>query len=236
VTDRTSQPNGARRAEGRRDDKPLRLFVAIVPPPAVRDAAAEVLREMRGLAPEGVRWVPPENVHLTLKFLGNVEPGGVAEVFAAADRAAAGVAPFELGTRGVGAFPSWRRPRVVWLGLDDSGPLARLASRVETAFAGIGFERETRGFSAHLTLGRVKRPGDFTALGAYADAHRDLSVGRWHVTRIAVMKSVLGREGATYEALHEAGLGAGNAARLPDDAESPEDAKLSEHETVHSGP
>ena len=135
----------------------LRLFVAATLPAEARDAIARVIQGLRAADLTGVRLVDPDGVHLTLKFLGNVDSSRVPALTGALDAVGEGAAPFALHLRGVGVFPDRRSPRVLWAGVSgDTEVLAALARRVDDACANVGFAREQRPFSPHLTLARLR--------------------------------------------------------------------------------
>lgn len=185
----------------------MRLFVAVFPPAAVQDAAyawIETLRERGG----GVSWVKRENLHFTMRFLGEVGDDGARRVREAAREAAAGVPAFEAALGEPGAFPSARRARVLWLGLSrGAAELTALARRLETALDRRGWEPERRAFSPHLTLGRVREPGaDWSAALAGAAAAREPR--EFRVERLAVIQSRLHPKGSVYAVLEDAPLGA----------------------------
>ncbi len=140
----------------------IRAFIAIDLPPAVKDALGEVARALGERVLRGaVRWVRPEQMHLTLRFLGDTPTDGLPAVQQAMDAAAAASRPFALRLGGVGCFPNSSRPRVVWVGLaapggGDSAPLLALKAALDEALTPLGWPPEDRPFRAHLTLGRVK--------------------------------------------------------------------------------
>ena len=135
----------------------LRLFVAVTLPPEVRAALAEVIGRLRDADVPGMRPVAPEALHITLKFLGNVDASRVPDLAAALTAAGDGSVPFRIALQGVGGFPSLEAPRVLWAGVaDDAGSLGGLARRVDEACASAGFPREQRPFSPHLTLARMR--------------------------------------------------------------------------------
>ena len=135
----------------------IRAFIAVELPPAVREAVEGVVRELRSGIGDGVRWVRPEGVHLTLKFLGDIDADSVPAISDGLDRCAASAAPFDLFLEGVGVFPNARRPRVVWIGLGGAlEPLLALQHSIDRELEGLGFARERRPFTPHLTLGRVR--------------------------------------------------------------------------------
>ncbi len=140
--------------------EPLRSFLAAELPPHARAQTLQAIEQLRKAIPDGVRWVPPENLHLTLKFLGNVDPERIPELIAAANARLQGAASFEVELGGLGVFPNAQRARVVWLGVCAGGAeLARLARKLDRAAGRIGVERERRPFRTHLTLGRLRQPG-----------------------------------------------------------------------------
>jgi len=171
---------------------------------AALGAAVEGLRP----ATRGIAWVAIENLHLTLKFLGGVEAARLGDVLAALRQAAAGAVPFELAIRGLGAFPSVTRPRVIWAGVvEGAGAMGELAARVDLALAALGFPREARPFTAHVTLGRVRVPRREPALAGALQAAAGRDFGRVRVARVSLMRSELSPQGARYTELGSAALG-----------------------------
>lgn len=189
----------------------MRLFVAVNLDPAERErlrGATALLREA-GLP---VRWAAPETLHLTMKFLGEVDEAGVAEIGRAVERAASGVAPFEARLGGVGAFPSVERPRVAWVGVEKRPELMRLQRELERELAPLGYAPEDRPFTPHVTLGRAARdarPRDMEPLAGLAAAVEYES--SLEVRTLDLMRSHTGPRGARYERLLAAPLGSGGA-------------------------
>lgn len=155
-----------------------------------------------------VAWVARDNVHLTLKFLGGVETSRLDAVVGALAGVAAGCRPFDLTVRGLGAFPSPARPRVLWAGTGEgAAPAAMLARRVDDALVALGFAPEPRAFAAHVTLGRVRAPRSNPRLAeALAGG---ATFGRQRVDRLTLMRSELSRGGARHSELATAPLTAG---------------------------
>src|SRR5580658_8859084 len=139
----------------RGEPKAVRLFVALEIPSDVRDNLAAFLKDMRKLSEElpekGVRWVRPENLHMTLKFIGEVADAKL-EGIRAALATVRGAAPIEIQIRGMGFFPDGERPTVLWTGLDAAANLASLAGAMDRATATQGIKKENRAFLPHLTL------------------------------------------------------------------------------------
>lgn len=180
----------------------MRLFLALNFPALVRQAlwrAAAPLRDL-GLP---VKWVRPEGIHLTLKFLGEVAPEREPELVAALGRAAAGARALPVALGGFGAFPDLRRPRVVWAGVAPEPALEILQDHIEREFAPLGFPTEARAFRPHVTLGRAAREaraGDFAGLEAGLGrlAFEETLV----VAAVDLMQSTLQAGGAVYEVRH----------------------------------
>ena len=185
----------------------MRLFVAATVPEVVRERMGTIRRQLEGTVSQ-VRWVRPEGIHLTLRFLGEVQPEDAAAIETALAPAGRAVAPFRLCAAGVGVFPQSGRPRVLWVGL--SGAVAdaeRLAGAVDEALEGLGFTRDPRPFRAHVTLGRFKegRGGIREELEKYAE----FEAGWFDVRDFALFESRLGPKGASYSVLARFPLGPG---------------------------
>lgn len=184
----------------------MRLFVAVQLPAEVRERLGRAQDRLRG-ARADVSWVKPVSLHVTLKFLGETEPKRVERVHAALAEAASSAAPFAVTIAGVGTFGG-RVPRVVWAGIGDGAePLGRLARAVESELARIGFPKEQRAFSAHLTLGRVRSAANVPdLLTALREATAD-HFGAAPVDRFVLMRSELHPSGSIHTVLREFPLG-----------------------------
>ena len=189
----------------------IRAFIAVELNAVAREAVERVTLDLRAAAGDGVRWVRPEGIHLTLKFLGDIDAGSVPAISGALDRCAAPSQPFTLMLEGVGAFPNLRRPRVVWVGLGGAlEPLLELQQSVERELEALGYARERRAFTPHLTLGRVRDGATQQQLRALSEAVAGVSVERdahVPVRELALMKSDLRPSGAVYTRLHATRLG-----------------------------
>lgn len=176
-----------------------RLFLAAPLPEATRAAIGEWAAQQSRVCP-GWRWVRPEAMHLTLRFYGSTLPERAASLTESLRELAAGHEPVMLDAVGWGAFPSPRRPRVLWVGLaGDLGPLERLASAAEQAARDLGFEPERRPFRPHLTVARLQRRGGRAS--APRDAGAPLRFGPAPVDRLVLYRSHLGPGGARHEPL-----------------------------------
>ena len=170
----------------------------------MRQRLAAAVDELRAVASDVV-WVRPDSFHMTLKFLGAVDTNRLSALTETLTSAAAACEPFQLGIRGLGAFASPARPRVLWAGIEaGAAQTAALASRVDEALATLGFTREARALSPHVTLGRVRQPHAQPRLAEALAAPRDF--GRVDVTRVSLMRSNLSSRGARYTELAAAPL------------------------------
>ena len=190
----------------------IRAFIAIDLPDDVRvaidDAQARLKQAHVGVK---VSWAKVENLHLTLQFLGYIEEEVVEKIGSALQSVAAQHPPFEVQVFGTGAFPDKNRPRVLWVGCDDSqGRLAALAGAVQSAMRSLGFEPEQREFSAHLTLGRVRAPRPDAALTRALDSFKDTAFGALRAEAVHLFKSELHPEGSRYTKLSTHVLGTQN--------------------------
>jgi 2'-5' RNA ligase len=167
----------------------VRLFVALEIPSAVRENLATLIAELRAAdasSPKNkARWVRPENLHLTLKFIGHVEADKLDPIRAALAEVRS-EQPVELRFCGLGFFPNDKRPRVLWAGIDASPNLAPLASEIDMRLGKLGIPRETREFAPHLTLTRFDPPGISEKLRAaarenYAREFGALRTGEFHL-------------------------------------------------------
>jgi len=190
----------------------LRTFIAIELDDQVLRALAAVQSKLEAAAPpRSVRWVRPEGIHLTLKFLGDTPAARLEEVQRALAAAAARVAPFSFSLEGLGCFPHTRRPRNVWVGVQEpTGTLRALWRAVEAQVAPLGWPTEARGFQPHLTLGRVQRHVSSADLRALGELVERSNVGRLDgmtVRAVSFISSDLKPTGAVYTTLAQVALG-----------------------------
>ena len=189
----------------------MRAFIALHIPQAAISVLNETIQRLGDRVPDGVRWVNPSGIHLTLKFLGNVVPAQADEVLEAMRRPATSVAPFWINLNGLGTFPNEIKPRIVWAGIQgDLDSLLELQEKLEEAMWGLGFARERRPFSAHLTLGRVKEQVSNCIRRRIAAGLEGTALGPgepWLVEAVYLVQSQLAPGGATYSNLGSARLG-----------------------------
>lgn len=190
----------------------LRTFIAIELDETVRDGLSRVQAKFKKQAPDGsVKWVNPEAIHLTLKFLGDTPVTKISKVADALASACQEIGVFDLSFEGRGCFPNIRRPRVIWVAVRDlsGSSLARLQAAVEQHVAPLGFPTEERAFSPHLTLGRVARGANSqveAAIGQMVDKSVVEQIAMQRVTAVHLIKSDLRPTGPIYNQLATVGL------------------------------
>lgn len=185
----------------------MRLFVAIDLPEALKESVHETLAPLRERG-FPVRWLDAESFHLTLKFIGEVREERRDSFTQVLRRVAGGYRPVDVALQEAGAFPSLRRPRVLWVGVEATPQLRALKHDLEHGYASLGVERETRAFRPHVTVGRAldeANAGEFRNLEAAA---REVSADTaFAAGRLDLMRSHLGPDGASYSVVESVSLG-----------------------------
>jgi 2'-5' RNA ligase len=184
----------------------LRSFIAIELPESIQSVLSDIQSDFKKSGVDG-RWARPENIHLTLKFLGTIEESMVKGITDVLQKTSGNYRTFTLTLSGVGVFPNVRSPRVLWVGMNDSSVLTSLQADIEDGLASLGFEQEERKYTAHLTLGRFKSSRGKRILKEKIEAYRARVSGSFDVGMISLMKSDLGTSGAKYTRIAEARLG-----------------------------
>lgn len=196
------------RRESRTDmsNNTLRTFIAFqLPEPAV----SHLRKVQQGFQSHGfrARWVRPENIHLTLKFLGDTDPADLDRISGAMTDVAGHAAPFSLTAKGVGVFPGIKRPRVIWAGLTgQTDQVFKIQKELEQNLEKIGFPPEKRSFKAHLTIARIKGSIDSKQLFDLMETYAKWTSEPFSVDRIILYKSELKPTGAVYTELNHAGF------------------------------
>jgi RNA 2',3'-cyclic 3'-phosphodiesterase len=178
----------------------IRTFVAVDVSPEVKDRAAQVIAECRQLGVEA-KWVAPENMHLTLQFLGNVRENELPAICRNLEQAIRRLPPFDVICRGVGAFPRPERPRILWLGMSEGREaLIALQATVEKALQPLGFRGEARQFEPHLTLGRLRAEvSGSPEMADFVARQADREGAAFDVAEVVVYSSELQPAGPRYE-------------------------------------
>jgi 2'-5' RNA ligase len=187
-------------------DATIRAFVAIELPGDLIAGLGRILMRLRErVSGADIKWVATDSIHVTLKFLGEMPASRVEAVREVLEGICAAAQPMQLGITALGAFPSPHAPRVVWVGLDgDLLPLASLAGKIDSALTPLGFEKETRPFAPHLTLGRVRQEASHGTRTTLAAAIASIPVGErltFKAASASLMRSQLTPRGALYTRL-----------------------------------
>lgn len=184
-----------------------RIFIAVELDPVLRQRIVG-LEDSIKQAGARLRWIAAENLHFTVRFLGEITPAALAQVKLATREVATATRSFPLALQGVGAFPSLQRPQVIWVGVrEGSEELAALSARLDDALARHRFPREDRPYVAHLTLTRVRDRRVWGDLVRALSGFREVAVGTQQVDTLTVMESHLNPRGARYTRLEEVLLG-----------------------------
>jgi 2'-5' RNA ligase len=177
----------------------IRAFIAVNLAPAIGEEIAKVQVALKN-AQGDVRWTRIEGMHLTLKFLGDITQAQVAPIITALRASLSDQRSFPVQAIGLGAFPNLRRPKVLWVGLRGEG-LAGLQEKVESALVALDFPREERGFTPHLTLGRVRSMRGWEQVLAVVRKHEQIRFGESVIELVTLYQSILRPDGAVYSPL-----------------------------------
>lgn len=180
----------------------IRSFIAVELPDEVKVALAQLQDQLKTGKQLPVKWADPYGIHLTLKFLGNIAVNKINEITGAIEKATEGISPFHLEVKDLGVFPNFKRVRVVWVGVSgEVAQLSQLQQRIESNLAPLGFAHESRPFTPHLTLARVREqasPDEQQNFGQLIASARFETSYSFNVDSINLMRSQLTREGAIY--------------------------------------
>ncbi len=184
----------------------LRAFIAVEIPAAIQNAIAQSTEPIKRTLPKPlIRWVAPHNVHLNLKFLGDVSPANLERLAETIKLEAGSHEIFSMSIGGLGAFPTQRKPHVIWIGLDAPPALQALQRGVDAAAVQLGYPREERPFSPHLTIGRVAQTAsalDMQHIRSALESTKVGILGTVRVQAIHIFKSVLQSGGSVYTLLY----------------------------------
>jgi len=183
----------------------MRLFIALPLEAQVKDALGKIISDLKRHGGP-VKWVKPENIHLTLRFLGETDENLVSKIKTEIDAVAAGHAQVRTSISRLGGFPNLNRPRVIWVGIEHNLELlSKMARQMELRARTLRFEKESRAFKAHMTLARIRQPRGLESLTKAMEGYvfEEIPV---HFDRIVLFKSTLTPQGPIYERLHEAAL------------------------------
>lgn len=184
----------------------MRCFIAAELSETVQAVLRDIEQEMKKTGAD-IRWVRPENIHLTLKFLGDIEGKNTGKIIEKIKGICGRYAQFTIRLSGMGVFPGEKSPRVVWVGIKGNDTLAGLQDGIDMAMEEMGFEREGRGFTAHLTLGRMRSSRGREHIVRAVRMYEGVNLGEMDITFISLMRSDLHPEGARYTSIARVPLG-----------------------------
>jgi len=188
----------------------VRSFIAIELPDELRRELVKLEARLKSAEPPGIKWVDPYGIHLTLKFLGNIAVDRIEEITGAIAQAAEGIAPFHIAVKDLGVFPNLRRPQVAWVGMSgETDKLCQLQKQIESHLARLGFAAESRSFTPHLTLARLRNqvsPQERQKFGQLIASTSFEAASTIEVDTICLIRSQLTREGAIYSRISTVGL------------------------------
>ena len=189
----------------------IRSFIAIDLPKLLHEQLKQVSDHLNDqLKGKPIRWVPIQNIHLTLKFLGDVSENNIPMIMKIIEVEANNAKPFEISVGGFGVFPNLTRPRVIWVGVEAPDELINLQRRIDTETARLGYAPDQRKFSPHLTLGRVSRnanPKDIRAVSEVLRKYKVGFLGAARINAVHLFRSDLTSKGAVYNNMFTADLG-----------------------------
>ena len=184
----------------------LRCFIAIEIPETIKKSIADIIDTLKKSGSD-IKWVPNENIHITLQFLGETEESLIPDIKEALYKILAPYSPFYIKIAGVGCFPSEKRPRVIWVGLEESQALRNLYKDIATEMVKFGYQKEERGFTPHVTIGRVKSNRNMGELLRRLEEFKVADFPGFEVQNIRLMKSELKPSGAKHYCLAEIPIG-----------------------------
>lgn len=176
----------------------VRLFIAIEITNATREKISGFQNDLKKTSAD-IKRVAPENLHITLKFIGATDEAKVDDIIAVINQSVIGIKPFDLCYKGAGVFPTGKNPRVIFAkAVDPGGILASVYERLNSQLSALGISSEERKFEAHITVGRVKTHKNINKLMDCINSYRDYAFGNENISHIVLMKSDLSPEGPTY--------------------------------------
>ena len=181
----------------------MRIFIAVEIPEAIKEKISYIEQELKGEV-EKIKWVNPELVHFTLKFLGEISEEGLRKVKEITLQIARKYSPFTLNIEGMGVFPGYSSPRVIWIGVDEGKEMiGKLAEKLDKELGKVGFVREKREWVPHLTVGRVKFLREKEKLKELIYSREKIEVGKMKVENLSIIQSHLSPKGPIYKTIEK---------------------------------
>ncbi len=192
---------------GRDSKETIRTFIAVELPEEIHDKLQQIQNDFRASMPD-VRWTKPGNIHLTLKFLGDVQLSRIDRITNSLMDIGGRFSPFTMSLASMGAFPNPRKPRIVWVGVEKGADmLVEIANSIEASMKPLGFPKEKRPFRPHLTVGRIRRLKNPGAMTKALEQSQVGELGKFAVEKISFIRSQLDPAGSIYTTLVEVPLG-----------------------------
>ena len=182
-----------------------RCFIAIHISEPIKKQIADLIVSLKKYDAD-IKWVKPDGMHITLKFLGNTQDSMIPKINDALVYAASSFDPFSITISGIGAFPDVKRPRVFWVGVHNMDSLEKLQTGIESRMSTLGYAKEKRSFHPHITLGRVRSQRGVKAVMRKLDLSHDTMFGNSYIDKLELMKSELKPSGAEYTCLYAISL------------------------------
>jgi 2'-5' RNA ligase len=187
-------------------EKEVRTFIAIELSDTAKERLSEIQKQLQQLELD-VKWIEPENIHLTLRFLGDLTQKQLKSITEAMPQWVTGVPPFSIAITGLGAFPSPQKPKVIWAGVNDnSGEMSRLAEQIEQGINQCGISKADREFSPHITIGRVKELKNISCLTETVPGYAISPALEQTISKVTLFKSTLSAQGSIYKVLTQVDL------------------------------
>lgn len=183
----------------------MRLFIAIELSKEIKNQLTAIQERLKAASAD-VKWVLPDNIHLTLKFIGKTESSKIASITKILNKVSRKFKAFKIGISGLGAFPSLNSPRVIWAGADKAEIISDIAKILEEELEKLGLAKEKRGFECHLTLGRLRSLRNLDALRETVKKNIEFKAGTFAVTNISLIESKLTPQGPIYSVIYTASL------------------------------
>lgn len=183
----------------------IRCFIAIHIGKPIKTQISDLIFDLKKHDAD-IKWVKPDGMHITLKFLGNTQDSKILKIKDALVHAVSSFDPFFITISGIGAFPDVKRPRVLWVGVKNMDSLEKLHTEIEARMSQLGYTKEKRSFHPHITLGRVRSQRGVKTVIRKLGLSRDIEFGDSYIDKLKLMKSVLKPAGAEYTCLHAISL------------------------------
>ncbi len=181
----------------------MRTFIAIDLNESLKNNICEYINELKKINQSKIKWIKENGMHITLKFLGEISEDKVSDIDNILEKTAEQHKPFPITFKGTGYFPNRKKPRVLWIGIENNTILCDIQSQLEDKLQSLGFPKEKRTFSPHLTMGRIKKPFHLQSILSKISADQEKYFGEMTAQKITFFQSILKSSGAEYSVITE---------------------------------